>query len=368
MQQAPAAEPSTPIGVALDVADHGGAEVVLTSLIAGWRAQGHPVFVVCPSDRRLTQRLAALGAQVAPVPGLRRHPAPGAARRVTAAFRSAGVERVLVSLTDQGDGAALLRAVRALPGPSLGLLNLWVPGRARWRDRISRSSLGGVPVVVPSSSTREMAGDRQIGSDVVPLAPPAVPMLSRDAARRELGLPRDAPVVGGIGRLTSQKGWDVLAAAAPLIQQRLPSARFAVVGDGPQLRRLERLGQGRISFVGYRDDAARLMPGFDLLVAPSRYESLGFTVVEAARAGVPIVATDTVGLRDTARELGSLVPPEDPKALADAVLATLTGSADQPTGAGLQRLVAGRYDVDTMVSEISGRLGLAADHRVTPGT
>ena len=129
-----------------------------------------------------------------------------------------------------------------------------------------------------------------------------------------------------VARLDPQKGLHDLVAAAALV----PEARVMVVGEGPERRALEteiaRLGLGdRVHLLGFRSDVPDLLAGSDLFVLPSLFEGLPLSILEAMAAGKPVVAT-AIGGNDEAvvdGATGLLVPPGDPRALADAIRALL---------------------------------------------
>lgn len=131
-------------------------------------------------------------------------------------------------------------------------------------------------------------------------------------------------VIGCVGRLDRVKGHDVLIEALP----RLPGARVEIVGAGPEesalRRRAGELGVAdRLSLTGWSDRVADRLAEFDIFCHPSRYEGLGLALLEAMRAGLPCVASAVGGvpeLLDHGR-CGVLVPPEDPRALAEALAA-----------------------------------------------
>src|SRR5204862_1696003 len=137
-------------------------------------------------------------------------------------------------------------------------------------------------------------------------------------------LPRafDGPALGTLGRLDSQKGFDVLLRA--LVD--VPEARLVVVGDGPERAALERLAAElslaeRVRFEGWREDARRYLTTFDVFVLPSRFEGFPLAVVEAMLARLPVVASAVGSVPEAVREgkTGLLVPPEEPAALAVAL-------------------------------------------------
>ncbi len=147
----------------------------------------------------------------------------------------------------------------------------------------------------------------------------------RGEARRLLGLPEEAPVLGTVGRLVPEKGHDLLLDAF----SRLDGARgawLAIVGGGPAEGDLRaRAGAlpaaSRILFAGLREDVPRCLPALDLFVLPSRYESQGIAALEALAAGIPVLATRVGGIPAILQEgeNGYLVPPSDPAALADRI-------------------------------------------------
>lgn len=139
------------------------------------------------------------------------------------------------------------------------------------------------------------------------------------------------PLIGSVGRLTSQKGHIDLVNAMPHICAALPEARAVIAGEGelrPMLQqRAEALGvAGHIQLLGQRDDIDALLRQMTLFVMPSRWEGVPLALLEAVAAGVPVVAADIPGFREfiVHGQNGWLVPPGDAPALAQAVIGVLT--------------------------------------------
>ncbi|HVV59787.1 MAG TPA: glycosyltransferase, partial [Gaiellaceae bacterium] len=133
-------------------------------------------------------------------------------------------------------------------------------------------------------------------------------------------------LLGAAGRFVPQKGFDVLLRALA----ELPQASLLLVGDGPERPRLERLVdelglRDRVELTGWRPDAARLLAAVDAVVVPSRAEPFGLVALEAMSAGVPVIASAVDGLAEvvTDGETGLLVPPDDPRLLAEAIARVL---------------------------------------------
>ena len=147
--------------------------------------------------------------------------------------------------------------------------------------------------------------------------------VARAEARAALDLPADAFVLGWVGRLSAEKGADVLIEALARLQG-VP-ALACVIGDGPDRPALERraaeLGLAdRVRWCGIRAEAGRLCSAFDAFVLSSRTEGTPIVLLEAMQARVPIVATSVGGVPDVVGPGEAwLVPSEDPGALADAL-------------------------------------------------
>lgn len=198
----------------------------------------------------------------------------------------------------------------------------WRTALYEWLDlRLARRFQAVVAVSRPMVADLRRAG---VPSNRVHLVPnawdgPARP-LSRAAARKALGLPCDAFVVGWVGRLIPVKGCDIFLRALSRLADTAVQA--SVIGGGPEQGRLEalaaRLGiSQRVHFHGPREGAANLFRAFDLWVLSSRSEGTPMVLFEAMAAGVPIVATAVGGVGDVVSEAEAcLVPPEDPDALA----------------------------------------------------
>ncbi len=153
------------------------------------------------------------------------------------------------------------------------------------------------------------------------------------AVRREWGVADDEVLFGVVGRIHWWKGQDVFLQAAALVAQRLPNARFVIVGDvvpgEEELRhRLQemarRLGlEGKVVWAGYRKDAPQVMAALDVLVlASTSPEPFGRVIIEAMATAKPVIATAHGGPLEIVRdgETGFLVTPRDPQHMAEAMI------------------------------------------------
>lgn len=146
-------------------------------------------------------------------------------------------------------------------------------------------------------------------------------MPSHSGLKTELGLSPDVKLLGSTGRLTYQKGFDVLVRALALMEHI--DAHLAIAGIGEELAFLQELAGGtgvadRVHFLGFRRDIPWVLAGLDVYVHASRYEGMPIAVLEAMAAGRPIVATAVDGTKELIRHTahGWLAPPDDPQSLA----------------------------------------------------
>lgn len=170
---------------------------------------------------------------------------------------------------------------------------------------------------------------------------------------------RREPIAISVARLSPEKDFPTLLAAIVLAQRFVPNLRLRIVGDGPERSRLqslsERLGiADRVQFLGERTDVAQQLAEAGFFVTSSRSEGISLTLLEAMACGLPVVATDVGGNAEIVGDaaLGQLVPPANPKRLAEAIV-ELCGRVDQwpAMGSAARRSVAQRFDARRMVSD-----------------
>jgi len=144
--------------------------------------------------------------------------------------------------------------------------------------------------------------------------------------KRSLGLDQNEAVIGFVGWLLPIKGPGYLLKAMDYVWHEHPETSLVLVGKGDldvdlRTEALRKNANGKVKFLGWRDDINEIMPVFDMLVLPSLNEGMGRVLVEAMAAGKPVVASRVGGIPDLVRhcETGYLVPPADVEALADGI-------------------------------------------------
>jgi glycosyltransferase involved in cell wall biosynthesis len=223
-----------------------------------------------------------------------------------------------------------------------------------------------VTLLATSTRIREHLVESWFGADQIVLLPNGVdPRIYQDAAacraRRPPTAPGDIMTIACPARLSYQKGQDVLLQAWRTVQERVPAARLILAGDGHHRLQLERqatdLGISHsVVFAGLVGDVQALLATAHGFVLPSRYEGMPNALLEAMAAGLPCVATRVSGSEDLVvdGQSGLLVPPEDPEALARALVTILTNHQHaRSLGYAARVRVLGAFDQRRVMDELS---------------
>ena len=208
--------------------------------------------------------------------------------------------------------------------------------------------------IAPSAKLILLGDGSSNGVDVSRFSP------GRSDVKQRLGIPRDAQVVGFVGRLTSDKGLPELMEAFAQILRQQPDAFLLLVGwfDAAEdaLGRAVRArveGHPRIVLTGYVADTAPYYRAMDVLVLPSWREGFPNVLLEAAASGVPVIAADCTGSRDAVQHelTGLLVPAGNPAAICESVLRILSDPTIRSSmGEAARRWAVERYDSRKVLS------------------
>jgi glycosyltransferase involved in cell wall biosynthesis len=165
-------------------------------------------------------------------------------------------------------------------------------------------------------------------------------------------------LIGSVGLLWYIKGYDDLIAALPAVLERFPRAAVVLVGSGQDEGKLrtqaETLGvSAHVHFMGWRSDVPRVLQALDIYVQPSLSEGLAISILEAAGARLPIVASDVGGIPEVieSETTGLLTPPHDPPALAEGLMRLLADEGLRAQfGAHARAVVEDRFSTAAMVA------------------
>jgi len=180
----------------------------------------------------------------------------------------------------------------------------------------------------------------------------------KSSARRALGLNEADLVVGTVACFKPQKSPLDFINIAGCLTNEFPGVKFIMVGDGC-LREKIYLSiknfnlDGRITLTGWRNDVALILSAFDIFVLTSLWEGLPIAVMEAMAAGVPVVATDTGGIKDVIQDgqSGYLAKPKDNKAICERIKELLANSQKRDEFARLakKRISSREFSLNSMV-------------------
>jgi glycosyltransferase involved in cell wall biosynthesis len=181
----------------------------------------------------------------------------------------------------------------------------------------------------------------------------------RDATvmRQSLGIAADAPVVGVLAALRPEKNHGLFLAGAKRILEKLPTAQFLVIGDGPRRSELESAARelgiaSAVHFLGSRSDVPELLAACDLVALTSHNEAAPVSILEALSTEVPVVASNVGSVKETIvdGETGRLFPAGDVAAFSQASIELLRDSSRRRSmgGEGRKRVIA-RWSLDAMV-------------------
>ena len=329
--------------------DHAGVETVLAVM---------PTDAASLDDNPLLLRARDAGFEAAPFVQSRRYDLIEGVRllqRLVARYRP----DVVCATGYKAD----VLAAWASGAPSVATLRGWTAQDAKvrffeWLDR--RTLRRHDAVIVVSNTLRDAAIRAGVAPARVFWVPNAIDPAQLPAARqredlcREIGADPGRPLLGAVGRLSPEKGHRVLIDAFCDVARRLPGARLAIVGDGPEEAALRRqvgtLGlAGHVTFMGLRADGQQLIAALDAMVLPSFSEGMPNVLLEAFAYGTPVVATRVGGVPDMLSDgdSGWLVPAGDAPRLGAALVEALQDRSEAQRRAARARVVlAERFTVE----------------------
>ena len=353
--------PRTGVLLVIATLDNAGSENQMALLAAGLAQRGVPVEVVCLT--RLGPLEPGLRDAGVRVTLLRKRGkidlrAFGRLLEETRRARGGVVHTWLYTSNSYGRLAAVLARARVIVASERSLDPYKRTGHLLIDRILARAT---ERMVANARAVRDILIKRGIAPDRIDVIPNAVATgdLSENRVagiRQSLALGA-GPVVGYVGRLSHEKGPDLLIEAFRRASGSHPDARLLIVGDGPERPKLELsardlIDAGRVLLVGGVPDATDYYGVMDIFVLPSRYEGLPNAVIEAASAGRAMIATDVGGVREIIQngKNGCIVPAEDVDRMSEA-LADLLSDPEQRRRLGERAAETARlrYARDAMV-------------------
>ena len=347
----------------------GGGERIQLNLMSALDPARFRVHLVCPRDGQFPQAARERGVQVHILPfrGVTTVFIPDLWMRLPISRRLAALVRAHDIHLIHSDYHALPFAVAA--GKAAGIpvvwnaIGWWFPVYP-WQRRFFTRRVDRIVAITRAVRDRWLGEPPLMRAERVPIIIPGVDpdefhpgAADGSAIRRQVGIGPDVSLVTLLARFQHVKGHDVFHAMAQRVHAALPSARFVVAGENvfgaskDEAYKRAMLDQAAhdpvlretLTHLGFQD-AREVLAAANVLVCPSRFESLGMVHLEAMAMGVPVVSTDNGGPAETVVDgaTGFLVPPDDPAALAERVLRLLRDPdlRAQLGKAGRQRVLA----------------------------
>jgi glycosyltransferase involved in cell wall biosynthesis len=347
----------------------GGGEHHVADLLRHLPARGFEVSLLCPSGGDLPRLAESLGIRVEtaavdsalPFAGVR------AVRSTVAHLRPHVVHAHgsrAAFYARVGDPSAAKRCVYTMHGIEAALSD----------SNLLRARRLGTGRLLRSRTARFVSvceADRQKGSTLGLLDPErTVTILNgvevpepveAGAFRGELGIGEKVPLVLSVGQLRTQKDHVTLIDAWARVSVRFTTAVLALVGSGELESKLKDLANDRsvansLRFVAPRPDLRPAYTDADMFVLSSRWEGLPYVVLEAMSHGLPVISTAVDGIPEAVidRRTGLLVPPADPRTLAEALMWAISEreKAARLGAAGRERVVA-EFGLDAMVDKVA---------------
>jgi glycosyltransferase involved in cell wall biosynthesis len=313
----------------------GGADSQLLSAAQELRRRGHEIFIVSMTPLGpMGLEARKLGLFTESLQMRRGVPDPRGLVRLARFVRSWRPDVVHSHMVHANLLARALRFFAPVPALVSTIHNIDEGGRLRMAAYRLTNGLVDHMTIVSEAAAHRFVTDRIVPERLLRVIPNGVrteyyrnvPAEIRESLRRLLGL-TDAFVWLAVGRFETAKDYPNMLRAFARVHERRAEARLLLVGRGSLQEETEALvrdlGVGdSVRFLGVRSDIAEVMSAADGYVLSSAWEGMPMVLLEAAAAGLPIVATRVGGNHEVVRdgETGYLVPPRDDAALAQGML------------------------------------------------
>lgn len=358
----------------IDGMEFGGGERVFLQLIRQLEKEKYEIFAACAPDGDFGNRLKEMGIPVEPLRMENRFN-PFAILKLARIIRKRGVQIVhsqgaradffaRMSILFSRNCRLVCTVAMPVEGFNVGALRKWIYGLF---DRFSERYVDRF-IVVSEVLKKTFINNHKIPPEKVIKIYNGIelqeyqlrdPHASSRKIRTEYNIDENFLLVGAIGRMVWQKGFEFLIEAVPEVLNKYRNVKFLFAGEGPLKKSLEMKCEtlkvkDNIIFTGFRRDVREFLSAIDLLVIPSLREGFPFVTLEAMASGKPMVATMIDGITEqiTSGENGLLTPPKDSLALAEGILRLINDKEfAKKIGSEARKKVEECFSIEKMVSE-----------------
>lgn len=339
----------------------GGGEKWMVGAAKGLLDRGHDVTLASRKDSRILGYAADKGVPTAVIE-IHSDISPLKTLRIASYLKKEGIDILICNLNKDVRVAGLAARIAGTP-VVLARHGMLLCGK-KWKHRLTLTRLTD-GIVTNSKTIRDAyAAYGWFGPEFVRVIYNGIEVPqhidARDFSTRFPG----RKIVYSAGRLAEQKGFDYLVEAAGILRKKRDDLVFIVSGEGKLETALKTqvrdMGlEDSFFFEGFAPDIYPLLAGCDLFVLASLFEGMPNVVMEAMAAGKPVVATDVNGARELIEDgqTGIIVPPRDPKAIADAVERVID-SPEMSAAFGKEgkKRVAAEFTMNAMVDRLERHL------------
>jgi glycosyltransferase involved in cell wall biosynthesis len=312
------------LSIVVDSDTFGGAERYVALLLECLPERFVPTLLCTrPAPGQLVAAAERAGTRIVTMERVRGKRDVAGLRSLAGALRASRPELVHLNLNSPPNNRHAIAVARLLRRPTLATLHIYHPLSPRQRQLLGLLFRRLDAVIAVSAEIRQLlvedlgvrrAAARLVHNGIGPCTAGHPAPTDRDVVR-----------IGAQGRLTAQKGFDVLIEAVGTLVERGLRPQVLIAGDGPDRARLERLARALpVTFLGFVDDTTSLLSAIDVFCLPSRFEGLPFVLLEAMMCGIPCVASSVGDVPEALGKAGLTVPTEDVGALASALERLLT--------------------------------------------
>jgi glycosyltransferase involved in cell wall biosynthesis len=332
--------------IVVDSDVYGGAEAYAAHLLRGLPARFERTLLATPGVP--SQLRVAAGEAISSFETPRGKADVGRLAGAAQALRATRPDLVHVNLTTAANNRHIIGLCSLLRLRTVATLHIVASLRSSPQTVILRRAFRGLAalIAVSEETRRQLCSELGLSADLVRVVANGVekrpPVLLREGTLR----------VGAVGRLTPQKGLDVLIDAVRRLADERVAIEAVVAGDGPDRGSLSAAAKGLpVELRGHVDDIPSFHAELGAFCLPSRWEGLPFALLEAMMSGLPCVASDVGDVRLALDGAGSLVPPGNTDSLVDA-LRELAASKElcRELGSAAHARALERYTVELMIA------------------
>ena len=310
----------------------GGQEIRIFNESLGMRERGHRVVIIAQPVSDLRKKASEHGFETIPI-SFEKRDLPATLRRLLSLFKEIGPDVINTHSSKDSWVAGIAARFSSRRPVLVRTRHLSTPVGKNFLSSIVYKSLPHKIVTTGEAIREQLIERNNVPPGQAVSIPTGVDLERFDPEkefrdiRQELSLPTSTPLIGMVSVLRSWKGHDYVIEAAERIKNKIPEARFLIVGDGPRKEALQDMVKEKglsdiVLMPGHREDVPDIIASLDILVHPSyANEGIPQTLLQGLAMKTPIISSDLKPLLEVIKdgETGLTVPVKNSEALADKI-------------------------------------------------